>query len=37
MFGAVPYLRKAFGLKEKEAQKILFEWMDNYNQNDYEG
>lgn len=35
MFGAGPYLQKAFDLTEKEANKILGDWMDNYNKEDY--
>ena len=35
MFGAVPYLEKAFGLSHKEAAKILGDWMKNYNPDDY--
>lgn len=36
MFGAVPYLMKAFdGLSEKEARAILIDWMKNYNKEDY--
>ncbi len=30
MFGATPYLEKAFDLDKKEAQKILIEWMEQY-------
>jgi len=30
MFGAAPYLEKAFDLDKKEAQKILIEWMEQY-------
>lgn len=35
MFGATPYLQKAFDLEEKEARKILTDWMINYNKEDY--
>ena len=35
MYGAAPYLEKAFGLTEKESHKILIEWMKNYNPEDY--
>lgn len=37
MFGAGPYLAEEFGLSIKQAQKILGEWMDNYNRADYDG
>ena len=36
MFGASPYLEKAFGLSRDKAIKILCEWMNNYNREDYE-
>lgn len=36
MFGAAPYLEAAFGLDRQEARKVLTEWMNNYNPNDYE-
>lgn len=36
MSGATPYLMKAFDLDRKEAEKILLEWQDNYNKEDYE-
>lgn len=36
MFGAAPYLQKAFKLSEKESQRILAEWMKNYDPKDYE-
>lgn len=35
MFGAAPYLEQAFGISEKESHKILAEWMNNYDPNDY--
>lgn len=35
MYGAVPYLMEEFWLDEKEAKKVLIEWMQNYNPNDY--
>ena len=35
MFGAAPYLMNEFGLSKQEAQKILIEWMKNYDPNDY--
>ena len=36
MFGAGPYLEKAFGLSRKEAKEVLIDWMNNYNEEDYE-
>lgn len=36
MFGAVPYLMKEFELEEKEAVRILADWMNNYNREDYD-
>ena len=36
MFGATPYLMAGFGLSEKEADRILIDWMTNYNRKDYE-
>lgn len=36
MFGATPYLMDAFGLSKEEARKILADWMNNYNPDDYE-
>ena len=35
MFGAVPWLQKAFDLDHEEASKILLDWMKNYNPEDY--
>ena len=35
MFGAIPYLINEFGFDEKEAIRILSDWMQNYNSNDY--
>ena len=35
MFGAVPYLMEQFWFDEKEAKKVLTDWMQNYNPNDY--
>lgn len=35
MFGAAPYLQKAFNLTRDEAIKILLDWMKNYNPDDY--
>ena len=36
MFGAAPYLEADFGLDRREARKILAEWMNNYNPEDYD-
>ena len=36
MFGATPYLMEEFDLDKKEARKILSDWMENYNRDDYE-
>lgn len=35
MFGAVPYLLRAFDLTQDEAEKILADWIKNYNEEDY--
>lgn len=35
MYGAAPYLEKAFDLPKKEAVNILTDWMKNYNKEDY--
>ena len=35
MYGAGPYLQEEFGLDKKEANKILADWMQNYNPDDY--
>ena len=35
MYGAVPYLMKEFWLNEEEAKKVLVNWMENYNPDDY--
>ena len=35
MFGATPVLAKHFDLDEKEARRILSDWVQNYNPNDY--
>lgn len=35
MFEAVPYLVEEFNLDYDEARKVLKEWMENYNPNDY--
>lgn len=32
MFGASPYLASYFGLDNREADKILVEWMNNYDE-----
>lgn len=36
MYGAAPYLAAAFDLDNKEARKILIDWMENYNPEDYD-
>ena len=36
MFGASPYLESAFGLSRGEAHRVLAEWMQNYNPEDYD-
>ncbi len=36
MFGATPYLMQEFMLSMNEARKILADWMNNYNPNDYD-
>lgn len=36
MYGAAPYLQKAFGVSHDRAVKILADWMRNYNPADYE-
>lgn len=39
MFGAVPYLMAAFedeGMTKREAHKILADWMEHYNREDYD-
>ena len=30
MFGAAPYLQKAYGLDKTKAKNVLLEWMENY-------
>lgn len=35
MYGATPYLINEFGFDEKEAIRILSDWMQNYNSDDY--
>lgn len=37
MYGAAPYLVLHFGVSNDEAKKILLDWMQNYNPEDYEG
>lgn len=36
MYGAVPYLMEEFWFDENEAKKVLIDWMQNYNPNDYQ-
>jgi hypothetical protein len=31
MFGAAPYLEKAFGLSKSEAREVLLQWMKSFN------
>lgn len=35
MYGAVPYLMEEFWLDEEEAKRVLIDWMENYNSDDY--
>lgn len=35
MYGAAPYLMRDFGLSKGDAYRILADWMDNYNPDDY--
>ena len=35
MYGAGPYLQKAFDLSKHEAATILVDWMENYKEEDY--
>lgn len=35
MYGAVPYLMEEFSFDENEAKKVLVDWMENYNPDDY--
>ena len=35
MFRATPYLMEEFGLEKNEARKILMDWMNNYDPEDY--
>ena len=35
MFGAALYLTREFEVSLKEANKILVDWMENYNRDDY--
>lgn len=36
MYGATPYLQEEFDISSKDAIKILTDWMQKYNQEDYE-
>ena len=36
MFGAAPYLQREFDLSRDEASEILLDWMNNYNDEDYQ-
>lgn len=35
MYGAVPYLMEQFWFNEEEAKRVLINWMQNYNRDDY--
>ena len=35
MYGATPYLMEEFWFNEEEAKKVLVNWMENYNPDDY--
>ena len=35
MFGSASYLKDAFDLTDNEACKIVSDWMNNYNPDDY--
>lgn len=35
MYGATPYLVAEFGMSRQEANKVLTDWMSNYNADDY--
>ena len=35
MYGASPYLQMEFGMSEREAVKVLADWMRNYKRSDY--
>ena len=35
MYGAVPYLQQEFNISKQEAIKILADWMNKYNPDDY--
>lgn len=35
MFGAGPFLVQEYGISRQEASKILVDWMNNYNRDDY--
>lgn len=35
MFGSAPYLKDEFNLTDNDACKIVSDWMNNYNPNDY--
>lgn len=35
MYGATPYLVNMFGITKSEARRILLEWMEKYNPDDY--
>ena len=35
MYAAAPYLERQFGIPPKEADRIVGEWMEKYNPDDY--
>ena len=35
MYGATPYLAEEFDLTKSQARRILVEWMEKYNPDDY--
>lgn len=37
MYGAKPFIMREFAVDDNTAEKILSEWMENYNPEDYKG
>ena len=37
VYGAIPLLMERFSLTWNQARKVLQDWMENYNPDDYEG
>lgn len=35
MYGSAPYVEREFGVSHKEAIRIVSDWMQNYNRDDY--